>query len=183
MSNSRSTSNLNAKQQYNSVRPPSSVRLRQNSSQVKGELTLPGIQTPGNAHTSSFFITDIKDQPAAGQANRTQAVSPQILSQRQSPSRQNIETIQLSPFQAFKETLGYDEMVERERRKANTESMRSKKLLLMSQLDMRSRLQLGRDIAKRQEKHEKNLKMAEKQRNEELSKMAEKHATKKALCA
>ena len=74
-------------------------------------------------------------------------------------------------------------MVEQERKKATTMNMTSKKLLLMNQLDQKSRIQLERNIKKKQDTHEKNLRKVEKERYDEISKIAEKHAAKKACCA
>lgn len=48
-------------------------------------------------------------------------------------------------------------MVNTERRKAMSQSMRTKQILLMNQLDLKSRIQLERKINKKIEKAEKNL--------------------------
>lgn len=82
----------------------------------------------------------MKEAPAA---SRTQARASQFnVSLGQSPSRQNLDTIQASQpmvFETFKDP-SYEEMVAAERRKAMSQSMRTKQILLMNQLDLKHRI-------------------------------------------
>lgn len=43
----------------------------------------------------------------------------------------------MTPFAAFQEQMNFDDILEQERTKASTMNMRSKKLLLMNQLDQK----------------------------------------------
>lgn len=122
-----------------------------------GALPLPGIQTPAGAQGGSFFLTDLKDISAIpGGGSRTQAITSQFnISMRQSPSRQNLETLQAPAFESARDVT-YDEMINAERRKAKSQHLRTKQILLMNQLDQKQRNQLDRKILKKLEKAEKN---------------------------
>ena len=118
-----------------------------------------------------------------GGASRTQAMTSQMISMRQSPSRQNLETIQAPvAFESVKD-VSYDEMLNTERRKAMSQSMRTKQILLMNQLDLKQRMQLEKKINKKIEKAEKNLRKETKDRNDQIRKLAGKQAAVEANCA
>lgn len=131
-----------------------------------GALPLPGIQTPGGGQGGSFFLTDLKDSSAMpGGASRTQALTSQFnLSMRQSPSRQNLETLQAPAVFESARDFSYDEMLNAERRKARSQHMRTKQILLMHQIDHKQRNQLENRINKKIKKAEKKFDEEEKMR-------------------
>ena len=101
-----------------------------------------------------------------GSGTQAMPTSQFNVSVRQSPSRQNLETIQASGLDSI--NVPYEEMINTERRKALSQSMRTKQILLMGQLDLKQRIQLEKKLTKKFEKAEKNQKRLDKERKDIL---------------
>lgn len=117
-------------------------------------------------------------------ATRTQPIGvPQVVSLRQSPSRPNMDILPTPiSMDNHSKDITFEHLLSTERKKARSQHQRAKTTILMTQLDLKQRLNLEKKIHKKFEKHEKVLKKEEKDKRDKLVKWAAKNTAVKNSC-